>query len=200
MRLDTTSAAQTATDEFQNTEPTVDEISIGTDGAVNGTSMVAYCFADVKGFSKFGSYTGNGNANGTFVYTGFKPAFVIIKNASSAQSWYMHDNARNPTNDMGKTLWSDLSDAEETNHAIDFLSNGFKTRANGLNQQDSGSHIHLHGICRTTFRNFNNQWFYTSDSEMITFILGLLIGYFGKEHITALLIKAKDKISEYFSK
>jgi hypothetical protein len=61
-------------------------------------------------------------------------------------------------------------------------------------------HIHLHGICRTTFRNFNNQWFYTSDSEMITFILGLLIGYFGKEHITALLIKAKDKISEYFSK
>jgi hypothetical protein len=59
--------------------------------------------------------------------------------------------------------------------------------------------LHIHGICRTTFRNFNNQWFYTSDSEMITFILGLLIGYFGKEHITALLIKAKDKIFEYLS-
>jgi hypothetical protein len=70
-----------------------------------------------------------------------------------------------------------------------------------LNGELTGSNIqmllveqlHIHGICRTTFRNFNNQWFYTSDSEMITFILGLLIGYFGKEHITALLIKAKDK-------
>jgi hypothetical protein len=83
---------------FNNTEPTVDEISIGTDGSVNGTSMVAYCFAEVKGFSKFGSYTGNGSTDGTFVYTGFKPAFLIIKKTSATAPWDMFDNKRNVIN------------------------------------------------------------------------------------------------------
>jgi hypothetical protein len=140
MRLDSTSAEQTATDEFQSTEPTVDEISIGTDGAVNGTSMVAYCFAEVKGFSKFGSYVGNnGGTNGVFVYTGFKPALVIQKLSSNAGGyWIIKDSKRSPYNAATAQLEANTSDAEETNHAIDFLSNGFKTRANGLNQQDSG--------------------------------------------------------------
>jgi hypothetical protein len=140
MRLDSTSAEQTATDEFQSTEPTVDEISIGTDGAVNGTSMVAYCFAEVKGYSKFGSYVGNnGGTNGVFVYTGFKPALVIQKLSSNAGGyWIIKDSKRSPYNAATAQLEANTSDAEETNHAIDFLSNGFKTRANGLNQQDSG--------------------------------------------------------------
>jgi hypothetical protein len=81
----------------------------------------------------------------------------------------------------------------QTSYPVDFLSNGFKIRANNNITKCFRWNIYLHGICRTTFRNFNNQWFYTSNSEMITFILGLLIGYFGKEHITALLSKAKDK-------
>ena len=102
----------------------------------NGVNYVMYTFADVKGFSKFGSYVGTGSSTETpFIYTGFKPAFVIIKNASSTQSWYMYDNARNPTNDMGKTLWSDLSDAEydySVNPSnLDMLSNGFKLRVAG---------------------------------------------------------------------
>ena len=144
MRLDSTSGEQTATDEFQNTEPTVDEISIGTDGAVNGTSMVAYCFADVKGFSKFGSYVGNGNSDGTFVYTGFKPAFVMVKKTSATGSWRILDNKRNTYNPLDKYLGADLSDAEGTYIYSDFLSNGFKHRESGGENNASGaSYIYL---------------------------------------------------------
>lgn len=123
--------------------PADSSTTIGLSGSSSGSSQnssgndyIAYCFAEKKGFSKFGSYVGTGSSTETpFIYTGFKPAFVIIKNASSTQSWYMYDNARNPTNDMGKTLWSDLSDAEydySVNPSnLDMLSNGFKLRVAG---------------------------------------------------------------------
>jgi hypothetical protein len=74
--------------------------------------MVAYCFAEKKGFSKFGSYTGNGNADGTFIYTGFKPAFVMFKNTSSALFWQIHDSARDSFNEVQKRLAPNSSDAE----------------------------------------------------------------------------------------
>jgi hypothetical protein len=146
MRLDSTSAEQTATDEFQSTEPTVDEISIGTDGAVNGTSMVAYCFAEVKGFSKFGSYTGNGSADGTFVYTGFKPAYFVIKRTDTTENWYCTDIKRNPINPVtGNLLLLNKNDAEiSTSYPVDFLSNGFKIRGNNnITNASGGSYIYM---------------------------------------------------------
>jgi hypothetical protein len=148
MRLDSTSAEQTATDEFQSTEPTVDEISIGTDGAVNGTSMVAYCFADVKGFSKFGSYTGNGSADGTFVYTGFKPAFILIKCTSTTGTWMLRDTKRDPFN-VSNTPLAPNDSANEgaftpTLNEVDILSNGFKLRDTYVDQNQSGaSYIYM---------------------------------------------------------
>lgn len=141
MRLDSDSGEQTATDEFQNTEPTSSVISIGTDGAVNGTSMVAYCFADVKGFSKVGgSYVGNSNADGTFVYTGFKPAWLMVKRSSSSGTdWYMFDNKRNTFNVTNSYLDANTSDAELSNISFDFTSNGFKLRDSQTIVNGSGS-------------------------------------------------------------
>ena len=101
----------------------------------NGT-YVAYAFASKTGYSKIGSYTGNGNADGPFIYTGFKPAFVIIKNSSNAHNWTMIDNKRLGYNDKNYILFPDLSNAEPTTSETDILSNGFKIRAsaNGVNQ------------------------------------------------------------------
>ena len=139
MRLDSTSAEQTATDEFQDTEPTVDEISIGTDGAVNGTSMVAYCFAEVKGFSKFGSYTGNGSTDGTFVNLGFRPAFIMIKRTDSTSAWNMWDNKRVGFNINNWQLEANTSVVENVSLTrMVMLSNGFKCNTDNAQINASG--------------------------------------------------------------
>ena len=105
-----------------------DQAAIGSAG-----TMIAYCFANVKGYSKFGSYTGNGNANGTFVYTGFKPAYFMIKNADQGAGygfWSIWDNKRNTYNPEINYLIANVTDAESTGDpgGVDFLSNGFKIR------------------------------------------------------------------------
>ena len=100
----------------------------------NGASIIAYCFAEVTGFFKTGIYFGNGNADGSFIYTGFKPAFVIIKQETGTQGWMMHDNKRNnPSallgNTVDATLYPSQTAAEATSgFDIDFYSNGFKPR------------------------------------------------------------------------
>ena len=132
---------------FQNTTPTNSVFSLGTSGNVNGSgqTMVAYCFADVKGFSKFGSYVGNGNADGTFVYTGFKPAFVLLKQSTSTTQWFMLDNKRNTYNVVNDRLRPDTSDAGSTSlDFMDFTSNGFKMRGtyNGYNVS-GGTYIYM---------------------------------------------------------
>ena len=113
-------------------------VNVGVLGTA-GQDYVAYCFAEKKGFSKFGSYTGNGNADGSFVYTGFKPAFVLGKNATVAgQHWFMNDNKRGIN---GGSNWfkADGSNAELTNLVnCDLLSNGFKLRNNNDIFNDSG--------------------------------------------------------------
>ena len=95
----------------------------------NGYNKVAYCFAEVKGFSKFGSYVGNGSADGTFIYTGMKPAFVIVK-ATVGQSWFMYDNKRLGYNENNYTLLANGTNSEISGEQeIDILSNGFKMRS-----------------------------------------------------------------------
>ena len=130
MNLNAAGGSSATSTHWNNTTPTSSVFSIGTSNQVNvsSTDFIAYCFADVKGYSKFGSYTGNGNANGTFVYTGFKPAWVMVKRSNNTQGWYMLDNKRNTFNPEDKYLEANDSDAEATFTFCDFLSNGFKAR------------------------------------------------------------------------
>ena len=119
-----------------------DTIGVKTDANVNGSGngMVAYCFADVKGFSKFGSYVGNGSTDGTFVYTGFKPAWLMVKRSStSGTDWYMFDNKRNTFNVTNNYLDANTNDTEASNISFDFTSNGFKLRDSQTIVNGSGS-------------------------------------------------------------
>jgi len=126
-----------------------DTSTIGLNVAASGQASqtyVAYCFAEKQGFSKFGSYVGNGNSNGPFIYTGFKPAFVIVKRIDSTGDWVMYDSKRNPSNVVDKYLMPHNANAEATasSELIDFLSNGFKVRGtwNGFNAS-GGSIIYM---------------------------------------------------------
>ena len=147
LNLQTTGASETSSSRFNNTEPTSSVFSIGTDLALNTSSqnIIAYCFAEKKGYSKFGSFTGNGNADGTFVYTGFKPAFCILKRTDSTSNWWMVDNKRNPSNVVTTALFSNTNGADDVNsHLYDFLSNGIKVRDSGTQLNASGgSYIYM---------------------------------------------------------
>ena len=139
--LNETNASATGTNVWNDTEPTSSVFTISTDRAVNGSgdTFIAYCFAEKKGFSKFGSYTGNGNNDGAFIYTGFKPAFVINKIYSgTTSSWNIFDNKRDGFNDQNKQLYADLSNAEASGGKIDLLSNGFKVRSSSDEVNGSG--------------------------------------------------------------
>ena len=144
LKLDSSDALFTSAGNFNNTEPTSSVFTVNTDVGLNGSgnSIISYCFAEVKGYSKFGSYTGNGNADGTFVYTGFKPAWVMIKGSSVAESWLMFDTKRNTYNGIdGQVLRADLNNAEVSSSAVklEFLSNGFKWRSTDAGHNGSGS-------------------------------------------------------------
>ena len=140
--LDLNNAQNTASNTFNNVAPTSTLLNVNDSVGVNesGDNHIAYCFAEKKGFSKFGSYTGNGNADGTFVYTGFKPAWIMLKNTSNAQNWYMYDNKRTPTNFANYHIYADLSNAEAggSTLGIDILSNGFKIRTSNDGWNGSG--------------------------------------------------------------
>ena len=139
LELSVTNAVSTDATAFNSTSPTSTVFSVGSSGGTNynGSSMIAYCFADVQGFSKMGSYVGNGNADGTFVYTGFSPAFVMIKNVGQTASWNIKDNRRNNAstsfniNPRNATLLPNDSAADQDANALDFLSNGFKNKSTG---------------------------------------------------------------------
>ena len=111
----------------------------GTPSENNG-SMIAYCFSERKGYSKFSSYTGSGNADGPFVYTGFKPAYVLVKAMSGSASYTVLDNKRNPFNPMGKGLFPDSAQAEyDYTNRRDYYSNGFKIRNTSSAENSSGT-------------------------------------------------------------
>ena len=136
LRLNGTNAAFTES-AWNDTRPTTSVFSLGPHNEANNSSgeTIAYCFADVQGFSKMGSYVGNGSTNGTFVYTGFKPAFVLYKKSSGTENWFMHDNKRQGYNPDNEYLFPDLSNAEGSLNRINLLSNGFKatTSDGGIN-------------------------------------------------------------------
>ena len=112
----------------------------------NTSTYVCYAFAEKQGFSKFGSYTGNGNADGPFVYTGFKPAWIMQKNTQDSTNWNIHDNKRSTINTVDDILMANASDAEGavSGKSIDFLSNGFKLRGSDNETNDNGDvHIYM---------------------------------------------------------
>ena len=132
IELNATTAEQSSSNRWNNTSPTSSVFTVATDSSVNasGYTYIAYCFSEIKGYSKFGSYTGNDNANGTFVYTGFAPAWVMIKRTNSVNDWIILDTKRNPINPSNERLLANTNGAASTaNTMVDFLSNGFKPRS-----------------------------------------------------------------------
>ena len=140
--LNSTGTGGTNSTLWQDTTPTNSVFSIGTNNVVNtsGEKYIAYCFAEKTGYSKFGSYTGNGSASsGTFVYTGFKPAFVMIKRTDTTGSWEMYDAKREGFNPQVHGLTANTSNAEDnTDDLLDLLSNGFKLYHDGGGLNASG--------------------------------------------------------------
>ncbi|MDA8747419.1 hypothetical protein N9M66_04485 [Litoreibacter sp.] len=130
--LQTGNQSGTATSVWNDTAPTSTVVTIGTADSVNsGSTHIMYCFHSVEGYSKFSSYTGNGSTDGTFVYTGFRPAWVLVKDAdASGYNWYLYDNTRDTDNVNSKYLAPNTSGSEinYSGDGIDFLSNGFKLR------------------------------------------------------------------------
>ena len=142
MELNTTGAEQTVSNYWYNGfSSTTFGLGSGTySHNTNNATYVAYCFAEKQGYSKFGNYIGNGNADGPFAYTGFKPAFVIMKESSSAGgNWVMFDSARDPHNVTKHRLFPNLTNADNTTrNYIDLLSNGFKLRDTDADHNQSG--------------------------------------------------------------
>ena len=144
MRLNSTNAVGTQSSYWNDTSPTSTVFSLGSAGDTNtnGGTHVAYCFAEKTGYSKFGSYTGNGSTNGTFVYLGFKPAFLMIKKTNEANDWFIQDNKRLGYNPSNSYLEANTNLAEQTETDIDILSNGFKCRSTGGGHND-GNYIYM---------------------------------------------------------
>ncbi len=140
--LSTNDAEATSAGYFNSTTPTSSVFSLGTNGGNNqsGDDYVAYCWSEIYGFSKFGSYLGNGNADGSFIYTGFKPAMVIIKLYSTgSENWRIFDNKRIGYNPNNYKLYPSLNNTEGTSDLIDLYSNGFKPRSTSVEFNGSGN-------------------------------------------------------------
>ena len=140
--LDLSVGIQTNTGAWNDTAPTSSVITLGSGSLANQSSKkhIAYCWAEIEGFSKFGSYVGNGNADGPFVYCGFKPAWVMIKRSSASENWAILDSSRNSTNLTNNFLRPDESSIETISAAdMDLLSNGFKLRGTDTKSNGSGS-------------------------------------------------------------
>jgi len=160
--LNTTAANASDNDNISGVSSTTFTVR-GAGGATNpnGSSCITYCFAEKKGYSKFGSYTGNGSTDGTFVYTGFKPAWVMSKyttgGSAGGEGWNMFDNKRDPFNIVDLRVQANSSSAESssTNHYHDFLSNGFKLRTVDGSANNSGATYIYMAFAESPFVNSN---------------------------------------------
>jgi hypothetical protein len=133
--------ASVSTSDYNSTSPTSSVFYVGSGSGTNGNgnNMIAYCFAEKKGFSKFGKYIGNGNNNGPFIFTGFKPAWIMIKRTDGVDTWRMYDNKRIGFNVDNNPLFANSNLVESTDDDIDFLSNGFKIRRNSGSVNTNGA-------------------------------------------------------------
>jgi hypothetical protein len=152
--LNDTAATQTNSGFWNNTAPTSTVFSQGSWDS--GYTKVAYCFAPVPGYSAFGSYTGNGSTDGTFVYTGFRPRFLLTRRTDSAAGWIILDSARSPNNVAQNILEAQSAGADSgsTYNVVDFLSNGFKFRITGDPNTSGASNIYM-AFAETAFKYAN---------------------------------------------
>mgnify|MGYP003150275242 FL=1 len=158
LSLNTTDATDTTANYFNNTSPTSSVVTVNTNNSVNnsGGTMIAYCFAEKKGYSKFGKYTGNGSTDGTFIYTGFKPAFFMLKKSSATDPWVIFDNKRATSNPFDKLIYPDSNEAESgSSERGDFLSNGVKFRSNHTYFNGSGIEYIYMAFAESPFVNSN---------------------------------------------
>jgi hypothetical protein len=140
LELNGTDPAYVGSTRWNDTAPSSTVITLGSQQTTNdsGAAMIAYAFAEVEGFSKFGSYTGNGSTDGPFVWTGFKPIFIMTKRTDSTSDWHVWDGVRNGFNPVDDILRANTTAAEASNFNTDFTSNGWKLRDAGANQNASG--------------------------------------------------------------
>ena len=160
IKLNSTNAAFTESTIWNNTAPTTSVFTLGSSNLANNNtkSHVFYAFHSVEGFSKFGSYTGNGSADGPFVYTGFRPAFVMVKVASAAgERWQIHDTSREAYNGAIAAQFADgaLVDNTTSTYAFDILSNGFKPRTSHEGSNYSGQTIIYMAFAENPFKYSN---------------------------------------------
>ena len=143
IQLESTNAATSQSDTFGSTDPTSSVFSIHTQfWGSNSNDIIGYCFAEKKGYSKFGSYVGNGSSSGSYIHLGFKPALIITKRTDGISHWLMMDNKRDTFNVAKTLVVANESDSESdwgTGRNIDFLSNGFKARSTSTGLNISGS-------------------------------------------------------------
>jgi hypothetical protein len=157
--LSLTNSAASSSAVWNNTSPTSSVFSVGSSVDLTGIpgTFVAYCWSEIAGFSKFGSYTGNNSPDGPFIYTGFRPKFVLFKAANNVSSWQISDSSRSPYNVSAAALFPNSSNVEYTiasDVAVDFLSNGFKLRGQGgeTNYYSGGNYIYA-AFAENPFKN-----------------------------------------------
>lgn len=156
--LSTTAASAADATMWNSTAPTSSVFSLGTNVGVNANAdtYVAYLFAEVEGFSKIGSYTGNGSADGPFIWCGFRPRWILIKRTDSTENWYVYDTARDTYNVTGARLYANLSNAELGSQPdLDLLSNGLKIRRNDTPFNASGGTYVFMAFAETPFKYAN---------------------------------------------
>jgi hypothetical protein len=155
IRLNLTNAWSSTSILWNNTAPTSSVFSIGTYDYVNQPSSryVAYCFSEVDGYSKIGSYTGNGSSDGPFVYLGFRPKYVLIKSSSTTGGWGVGDTVRSPSNAVDKALYPYLDVAEDTYTWFDAVSNGFKLRSTLAGSNSNGVTYIYMAFAENPFKN-----------------------------------------------
>jgi hypothetical protein len=151
--LNATDASTAASNRWNNTSPTSSVFSIGTVPSSVAVGYVAYCWTPIAGFSAFGSYTGNGSADGPFVYFGFRPKWIMIKSSSAVGNWVLLDTSRGTYNAIGPRLYADLSDAEYTGDRYDILSNGLKIRTTSAESNSSGATYIYAAFAENPFKN-----------------------------------------------
>jgi hypothetical protein len=157
--LDLTNAAATSNQFWNNVAPTSSVFTVygGNDSNANANAVVAYCWAEIAGFSKFTSYTGNGSADGPFIFTGFRPKWLMIKRTDSTQNWIIVDTSRDTYNVANKRLLANSSAAEDTGipNYVDLLSNGFKCRDSNISYNASGGTYIVMAYAENPFKNSN---------------------------------------------
>ena len=163
MRLNLNGGHGTSSSFYNDTDATSSVFTVGTNSEINGDAetYIAYVFGSVKGYSKIGSYVGNGNADGPLVYTGFKPAWVMVKKTSGSHDWYIQygnttfDDVSQAVNPVKSSLIANSSGAKATENSMDFLSNGFKLRTSGNGHNTSGDTYLYMAFAQNPFVNSN---------------------------------------------